>query len=91
MTARTVYKYTLFPDEDRMIAGGSPRVVHVGVDPTGDPTLPTVWVELDLSGDDTLALCFIGTGHDVPPDPWRHVGSTITTGTISFVWHVYAR
>ena len=31
---RTVYKYTLFPDEDRIIAGGSPRVVHVGVDPT---------------------------------------------------------
>ena len=50
-----------------------------------------MWVELDLSGDDALTLCFIGTGHNVPPDPWRHVGSTITAGTISFVWHVYAR
>jgi hypothetical protein len=31
--ARTVWKYTLIPDETIDIEGGAPRVVHVGVDP----------------------------------------------------------
>ena len=87
--SRTVYKYQLHY-EWKTITGGDPRVVHVGIDPTGDATLPTVWVELDPEVDkDFITLCFIGTGHPVP-EGWRHVGSTVTTVGL-LVWHVYQR
>jgi hypothetical protein len=81
---RTVWKYTLSPDVPLPIHG---KPIHVGVDPTGDPSLPTVWVELDPDGADLpTVLTFIGTGHPVPAG--YHVGSVVTP--VGLVWHVYA-
>lgn len=84
---RTIWKFNLHPDHDVTAHGGTPRVVHVGVDPASDPTLPTAWVELNPGEQGDLALSFIGTGHDVPIG-WDHVGSTVAG---PFVWHVYAK
>jgi hypothetical protein len=83
--SRTVHKYAL--DHGRTtITGGSPQVVHVGVDPAGSDALPTVWVELDPEGEDAITLSFIGTGH-VVPRLHRHIGSVVMP--VRLVWHVY--
>ena len=86
---RTIWKFNLNTDYDVVVDGGAPRVVHVGVDPTGNPHMPCAWVEIDP--DDpamgTMALRFIGTGHDVPIG-WEPVGSTVAG---PYVWHVYSK
>ena len=86
--SRTVWKYELAPDASVRIHGVEPRVVHVAVDPAGHyGNLPTVWVELEPSGNEhVIELFFIGTGFDVPENS-EHVGSCITP--MGFVWHVY--
>lgn len=87
---RTIHKYTLNADTTRTIGGGAPRVIHVGVDPSGSEELPTVWVELDP--DDTghpendITLTFIGTGQPIP-DNAAPVGSVVMP--VGLVWHVY--
>lgn len=84
---RTVWKYELPHDATLKVYGGDPKVVHVGVDPTGHYTNhPTVWVELEPNVEGNLELCFFGTGFDIP-DGLEHVGSCITFH--GFVWHVY--
>jgi hypothetical protein len=87
---RTVHKFP-FREESNItiINGGDPKVLHVGVDPTGDKSLPTVWVELDPHDKvDQLMLTFIGTGHPVPADG-LHVGSVVTP--VGLVWHIYRK
>lgn len=92
---RVVWKYTLTPEAASFVQGGDPRVRHVGIDPLWkdepdrlEANVPTVWVELEPEGDDSISLVFVGTGHSIP---WgqdsRHVGSCITPGGL--VWHVY--
>lgn len=99
---RTVWKYTLQPDEPLLLEGRNVRVVHVGTDGTAwmdDPIrdLPTVWVEHGGESGSvyTMIINFIGTGHAVPKylsaqDGARyqaHVGSVVTPRGL--VWHVY--
>lgn len=83
---RTVFKYRLSGDGWTTLNGGRPRVVHVGVDPAGEPWQPCAWVELDPEGLTRMRLTYVGTGHDVPAE-CSHVGSVVTS--VGLVWHVY--
>jgi hypothetical protein len=87
---RTIWKYQLLPDETLTISGGARLLVrHVGADPSANPELPSVWVELDVNDpqveQEDLMLVFVGTGQPIPEG--IHVGSCITVG--GFVWHVF--
>jgi hypothetical protein len=46
-----------------------------------------LWVEVTPNGVSDLGVTVVGTGHDVPPPPWRYL-STYQDGASS-VWHVY--
>jgi hypothetical protein len=88
MAERVVWKFPI-PFDWLTVTGGDPRVVLVAVDPASpEYNMPTVWVELEPGGVGSLALTFIGTGHDVPEGA-SHVGSCITP--VGLVWHVYKR
>jgi hypothetical protein len=84
---RTVHKFPFRDTSPITAPGRDPRVVHVGIDPSGDPLMPCVWVEYDPDWwDTTITLSFIGTGHPVP-DNATHVGSVAIPAGL--VWHVY--
>lgn len=65
------------------IPHGSP-LRHVGLDPTGTPC---VWAEVDPDAKPApVQLFVVGTGHPIPKEAVRHLGSFVQK---PFVWHVY--
>lgn len=60
-------------------------MVHVAL----QEMLPTLWIDVDLSGNPTLReFQIFGTGDRSIPASARHVG-TVQQG--AFVWHVFER
>lgn len=81
---RTIFKFQIDPGMQTIPAK---RVVHVGVDPTGDPAAPCVWAEVDTERACAVDVIAHGTGHPVPHS-LGHVGSVVTP--VGFVWHVFS-
>jgi hypothetical protein len=94
---RTVWKYGInLRAENLVVELHNPKVVHVGIDPTYDLHMPTVWIEHQPEGakKQKLELMVVGTGHPITEDgysTWNHVGSCITPHEAPLVWHVDAR
>jgi hypothetical protein len=66
---------------------GPARFVHFGSDPQ---EIPSVWVEVTPGGlNETVELCIVGTGHDIPDD-FEHRGS-LTTRESGLVLHLYEK
>ncbi len=82
---KTVWKFTI-KIEDEQIVMMPPRaeIIHVGLDPSGQPC---VWAKAERSRNPVERLLFLtGTGSDVPDAATRHLGS-FNHGP--FVWHVW--
>jgi hypothetical protein len=82
-----IYKYPFAIESKTSISVPSGHVVmHVGLDPAG---VPCVWalVEPEAPKID-IAIWVVGTGHDVPEEACRHVGSFVQS---AFVWHIFTR
>jgi hypothetical protein len=82
---RKVWKYKLdmegFQSIFEIPEGG--KVIHVD-NQRGNPTL---WVEVDpIKSNEKRTFTYFGTGHTIPVDNWKHVGSCIIE---PYVWHVY--
>lgn len=61
------------------------RVLHVGLDPQGNPCL---WAEVDPTVEKADRQFYIvGTSHTLPPEARAFVGTFMQP---PFVWHVYA-
>ena len=85
---RTIYKYPLDISNSQIIevrkeAGTTPKIVHVGLDPSG---IPCVWMELTPGTyTEKYEIHIIGTGERVS-GPLDHIGSFVQD---RYVWHVY--
>lgn len=65
-----------------------PDVLHVGVDPMGNPCL---WAEVDgdsFSTSKAVTLTIVGTGHPLSEHRGNFLGTFIHR---AYVWHVYSR
>lgn len=82
---KTIWKYKLpIRDLTRVEVEFGAKLIHVGVDPAGDPA---IWCEVEPSGKTiVLPLFVLGTGHEIPAAADQHVGSFVDG---PFVWHVY--
>lgn len=81
---RTIHKYQLpRPGSVQVIpTGGGPRPLTAQMQ--GDTA--QIWIEVTPNGFSDVGVTVIGTGHEVPPIPWRYL-ATYQDGP--FVWHVY--
>lgn len=82
---RTIFKYPIEITNRQIIT--SPlcsEIRHVGLDPSGQPCM---WAEADFDlPPDPWTLYIIGTGHPIPNEATRHIGSFVQG---PFVWHAY--
>lgn len=95
---RTVYKFPFTDMKDQtdravgtltLLVAERAHVCHVGIDPSGDPSLPCLWIEVDTEAlhlTEERLFRFVGTGHPVPIGS-TFVGSVVTP--VGLVWHVY--
>jgi hypothetical protein len=59
-------------------------LIHAGLDPKG---IPCVWAMVDADTPKReVVLYVIGTGHDVPEEAPRHLGSFVREDD---VWHIF--
>lgn len=89
----TVFKYPLttstrhghnVTDRLTLTLPKAAEIVHVGLDPNGTPCL---WAVVDTKvGTEKVTVLTVGTGHPLPDDTDKHLGS-FTQGP--FVWHVF--
>jgi hypothetical protein len=81
----TIYKYPIgIVDEQqvRMPCGAS--IIHVGLDPQGDPCL---WAQVDTQQAlEHVTIFVVGTGEPFPEDSEMHLGSFVQG---PFVRHVF--
>lgn len=83
-----VWKFPLLHDTNLIGVPVPWRIVHVGVDPQGDPNMPCVWIQVAADPNargQQINLRFYGTGHLI--DEGTHVGSVVCASGL--VWHVY--
>lgn len=83
---RTIYKYpfTIGPQEQIVELPSNAIFRHVGLDPTGQPSL---WYEVDtLMPKKEHVLAVYGTGHEIHPSLETYLGSF---NQDCFVWHIY--
>lgn len=85
---RTIYKFPLAIEERQNIeflkqAGTTPKIIHVGIDPQGQPC---IWIELTPGKYFTgYEIYIVGTGERIPGSS-NHIGSFVQD---RYVWHVY--
>lgn len=81
----TVWKFQIqIIDVQSVMMPAHARVLHVGLDPQGQPCL---WAEVQSENQPVkFSVHVTGTGHPMPEGDNRHVGS-FTQGP--FVWHVW--
>ena len=83
-----VYKYPIKIDDGVLLdmpAGA--EVVHVGL----QNDVVCLWAIVDPSAEPEPRMFFVvGTGHPIPGEAGRHVGTVPTHGG-KYVWHVFAR
>lgn len=79
-----VYKYSLRSAMSDGIPEHVARILHVGDDPNG---VPSVWAEVEphKTHNKPYRVTVIGTGEEVP-EGLTHLGSLLNS---PFVWHVY--
>lgn len=86
-----IYKYPFRTTSPMEIpVGPDDEVIHVGLDPSGDPNLPCIWMlhrNADVPSRERRTFAFAGTGQPLDGDP-SFFGSVVTAD--GFVWHVYA-
>lgn len=81
---RTIYKYPIKITGVQEIRLPLGRVLHVGLDPTGQPC---IWAEVDTDCSPiVMPVYIVGTGNPMPEHPTDHIGSFVMG---PFVWHVY--
>lgn len=82
-----VFKYPFAIEKIATIEVPSGSVLlHAGLDPVGTPC---VWAIVDQNNPKTLIEIFVvGTGHDVPEQAPRHLGSFVR---LDEVWHIFTR
>jgi hypothetical protein len=89
---RTIWKFTLYPDNDLVMNLKNPKVLHVGPQAhVGMDDCPQVWIEHDGPGTEpaNLTLRAFGTGFDIP-DGWIFIGTSVHDSN-GLVWHVYSK
>jgi hypothetical protein len=85
---KTIYKYSISTDQREIKiwvpVGSTP--IFTGLDPH---KVPCIWVEVDLDQLDGVEMCcvVVGTGHELPSNDYKYIGSFIENNT--FVWHIY--
>lgn len=81
----TIYKYQLeIADEQSVMIPNGYQIALVGLDPNG---VPCIWAIVDperSAAEETIRI--VGTGHPIPPNVRRHIGSFVQG---PFVWHVF--
>ena len=85
---KTIWKFPIeIADVQEIMAPGGSTVSinYVGLDPTGTPC---IWCEVEpAKPKSALKIYVVGTGHPIPEDGGRFVGTFVQP---PFVWHVYA-
>ena len=81
---RTIYKYRLPVGAVFHVAMPTDaKIIHVG---NQDGSVH-IWAEVENANPrETRNFVIVGTGHEMPRDEGRHIGSAIVP---PFVWHVY--
>lgn len=80
----TIWKYPLASKWVENVAVRMIRPVHVGLDPTGRPS---VWIEVDPEGEATnCTVSIVATGEPIPEDAGEFAGTFVER---DFVWHVF--
>lgn len=92
--SRVVWKYPLAPAVTLTMPIGA-RVVAVGRDPNGNPSL---WAEVnelapyrrsDAHEQRGRHFVVLGTGWPLPDEPVEYVGTVFATDLYPQIWHVY--
>lgn len=85
----TIYKYpVMISDEVEVLMPRSARILHVAQQPLAVGDLQ-VWAHIDKREPMVVRkLRIYGTGHDMPGEPGRFIGTVLFNGG-ALVWHVY--
>lgn len=85
----TIWRYRLpITDAPAVRMPSDAQVLSVGP-PRGDADVLDMWVLVDLNADEeTREFRIVGTGHPLPADAGRFVGTTKSHGG-TLIWHVF--
>ena len=87
---KTIYKYSISTDvrETKIWVPVGSTPIFTGLDPH---KVPSIWVQVDLDQDQNddveMSCVVVGTGHELPSNEYKYLGSFIEDNT--FVWHIY--
>jgi hypothetical protein len=80
-----VFKYPIkIEDEQTVKLPEGAEIIYVGLDPGGTPCLWAIVNERSVRVNRTIYVA--GTGHPLPKEKIRHLGSILQH---PFVWHVF--
>ena len=83
----TIHKYEInIADELSVTLPKDAEILHLGLDPNGDVC---IWAKVNTDNPMVeLPLLVFGTGHNIPDNAKRHLGSVLQR---FFVWHIFYR
>lgn len=89
---RTIWKEALKDPCSTLRMPVGSTILSVGPDLQGTSVLPSIWFEVpnDHSEREERTFAVFGTGHELPEDPGKYLGTATSPGG-QFVWHVYER